>query len=360
MTATPRVGVVGASARAAVHSLARAGLAAWAVDLFGDRDLAGVARCAVCPFDAYPDAIPEMAARFPSGPVLYTGGLENHPRLIAELAVSRELWGNPTEVVRRVRDPQALSAALWGKGFAYPRLAGPGASCPREGRWLRKPLRSSAGRDIRFALPDERPSSNHYFQEFIDGPPMSVALAIVQERATILGFTQQLVGAEWLHARPFQYAGNIGPVKPPRPMESKLSLLGQCLRMELNLRGIVGVDFIPRGDENAWVLEVNPRYPASVEALEHATGRAAFLDLAPQPPSAAGRGEIASRRQGDLLRDASSCVSGHGAVGRRPFGGVRSVAVAGLRGHPAAGRHHRTRLAGVDPPRERFFTRPGS
>ena len=31
--------MVGASARAAVHSLLRAGYSAWAVDLFGDRDL---------------------------------------------------------------------------------------------------------------------------------------------------------------------------------------------------------------------------------------------------------------------------------------------------------------------------------
>ena len=45
--AGPIVGVVGASARAAVHSLGRAGFATWAVDLFADRDLARVAPCAL-------------------------------------------------------------------------------------------------------------------------------------------------------------------------------------------------------------------------------------------------------------------------------------------------------------------------
>src|SRR4029077_10518962 len=83
------VGVVGVSARAAVHSLARAGLAAWAIDLFNDRDLKRVAACARCPLDQFPDAIPTLADQFPPGPVLYTGGLENHPRVIAELARTR-------------------------------------------------------------------------------------------------------------------------------------------------------------------------------------------------------------------------------------------------------------------------------
>src|SRR5439155_18688560 len=102
---TPPVGVVGASARAAVHSLARAGLSAWAVDLFADRDLARVAPCAVCPPDRYPAALPELARQFPPGPALYTGGLENHPAVVGELAADRELWGNPPDRLERVREP---------------------------------------------------------------------------------------------------------------------------------------------------------------------------------------------------------------------------------------------------------------
>jgi uncharacterized protein len=105
---------------------------------------------------------------------------------------------------------------------------------------------------------------------------MSAVLVLDQKNVTILGFTEQLIGVEWLHARPFQYAGNIGPVRPPRLIESNVYLLGFRLLKKFNLLGIVGVDFIPRGDEDAWVLEVNPRYPASVEVLELATGRAAF------------------------------------------------------------------------------------
>ena len=151
------IGVVGASARAAVHSLARAGLSAWAVDLFGDRDLARVAPCAVCSFVDYPAALPRLAAEFPPGPVLYTGGLENHPTVVAELAATRKLWGNTPDVLERVRDPFRLFPALAAAGFTVPRLIPAGEPCPTDGRWVRKPLRSAAGLGIRFATATPSP-----------------------------------------------------------------------------------------------------------------------------------------------------------------------------------------------------------
>ncbi len=262
------VGVVGASARAAVHSLARAGYRAWAVDQFCDRDLARVAACVVCPPERYPDALPELTAQFPPGPVLYTGGLENHPHIVAELAAQRELWGNPPDVLAKVRDPFTLFPALAACGIATPRLVPPGEPCPSEGRWLRKLLRSGGGIGIRFAQPGEAPSPLHYFAEFIDGPAMSV----VNFGSDILGITQQLIGESWLHAAPFAYCGNIGPINLPAPPS-----------LPIGLCGVWGLDFILNGDV-PYPVEVNPRYTASVEVLEHAKYPP------PQPPSLKGGG----------------------------------------------------------------------
>ncbi len=257
------VGVVGTSARAAVHSLARAGFRAWAVDLFADRDLKRVADCAVCPHDRYPDAIPALAAQFPPGPVLYTGGLENHPHIVAEIARARELWGNPPEVLTRVRDPFALVAALTAAGLATPKLVPAGESCPPDGRWLRKPLRSGGGLGIRFAQSGDAPSPHHYFQEFIPGTPMS---AIFVDGA-LLGVTEQLIGEPWLHAPAFAYCGNIGPVTVDTHAANIVARLGQMLAGEMGLRGTWGLDFILVGSV-PFPLEVNPRYTAAVEVLE--------------------------------------------------------------------------------------------
>ncbi|HJZ56940.1 MAG TPA: ATP-grasp domain-containing protein [Gemmataceae bacterium] len=268
----PTVGVVGASARAAVHSLARAGLSAWAVDLFADRDLALVATCARCPPDRYPAALPELARQFPPGPVLYTGGLENHPRVVAELATDRELWGNPPEVLERVRDPQRVFPASDPPPIV-PVVVPRRLPCPAAGRWLRKPLRSAAGHGVRFATPGEAPSEAHYFQEFIAGMPMSAAF---RDHA-LIDATEQLVGEPWLHARPFAYCGNIGPVRLAEQADGALVVFGLELAEEYGLRGVWGIDFVRR-DDLPCLIEVNPRYTASIEVLEHGSGRAVFAD----------------------------------------------------------------------------------
>ena len=261
------VGVIGTSARSAVHSLARAGFRAWAVDQFADRDLKHVAACAVCPHDRYPDALPEFAAQFPPGPILYTGGLENHPHIVAEIARTRELWGNPSEVLARVRDPFALSVALTATGFATPRLAPQGSPCPSEGRWLRKPLHSGGGLGIRFAQLGEPSSPHHYFQEFIDGP----ALSAIYTDGELIGVTQQLIGEPWLHASAFAYCGNIGPITIDSQAVSVVARLGNVLATEMGVRGLWGLDFILAGAV-PFPLEVNPRYTAAVEVLEYAGG----------------------------------------------------------------------------------------
>ncbi|MBA4188830.1 MAG: hypothetical protein C0467_12600 [Planctomycetaceae bacterium] len=257
------IGVVGASARAAVHSLLRAGYKAWAVDLFCDRDLAMVAPCAVCPLEDYPDALPELAKQFPPGPVMYTGGLENHPQVVAELAASCELWGNSPAVLERVRDPYRLFPILAEVGFRVPAIVPHELPCPTTGRWLRKPIRSGGGLGIRFATSGEPASPDHIFQEFIEGVPMSA----VYVGTTLLDVSEQLVGESWLHAPPFLYCGSIGPVEIPP------GVLGSQIRacQGIALPGLGNLDFILHNGQ-AVPVELNPRYSASIEVLEHAIG----------------------------------------------------------------------------------------
>ena len=275
MSTTVRCGVVGASARAAVHSLARAGLAAWAVDLFGDRDLRLVSPSEVCPIAHYPEAIPTLTDGFPAGPVLYTGGLENHPRIVAALARKRELWGSPAEVLPQVRYPNRLSATLAAAGLKTPRVLSPSASCPATSLWLLKPLSSAAGLAIRFAVSGEIPDAEHYLQEFIPGESLSAVFVAEGSDVKCIGVTSQLIGIPWLHARRFKYAGNIGPVEIDAVCRDELNRIGRLLTAELGLRGVFGVDWIHHNGR-PWVVEVNPRYPASVEVLEHARGASVF------------------------------------------------------------------------------------
>ncbi|AWM36672.1 ATP-grasp domain-containing protein [Gemmata obscuriglobus] len=213
--------------------------------------------------------------QFPPGPVLYTGGLENYPHVIARLAESRELWGNPPEVLARARDPFELFPILQRAGFEPPRLVPRGEPCPTEGRWLRKPFASGGGIGIRFTEPGEAASDRHYFQEWVEGVPMSAVfvsdlneMPFWPDGTELFGVTQQLIGEPWLHAEPFAYCGNIGPVELPQSAALWINTLDA--NRTIGVRGCWGLDFIQRSD-SLHPVEVNPRYTAAIEVIELAT-----------------------------------------------------------------------------------------
>src|SRR5262245_37522602 len=139
--------IVGASVRAAAFSALRAGLEPRCADLFADADLRS--RCGVLPLSgSYPRCFRTVIAEDVPGPWMYTGGLENEPDLVRELAETRPLWGNGEEVLRKVREPAFLAAAARRADLTAPRL---GTQTAEPGcRWLLKPRRGAGGAGIRF------------------------------------------------------------------------------------------------------------------------------------------------------------------------------------------------------------------
>jgi predicted ATP-grasp superfamily ATP-dependent carboligase len=257
----------GASVRAAAFSALRAGLRPWCCDLFADADLQVVCPTQALPPTDYPDGLVDLCARAPDGPWMYTGGLENRPKLIEELSRLRPLWGNGADVLRRVRSPVAVAECLRRAGLACPEVRLHAGEVPDRGRWLVKPLDSTGGRGIHVHVPAARPSGKVSFQEYIDGEPCSAVYLGLGGRASFLGATRQLVGMPWLHAAPFHYCGSVGPLPLSLPLCRKFARLGTVLAAAFDLRGLFGVDCVLR-DGIPWAVEVNPRYPASVEILE--------------------------------------------------------------------------------------------
>lgn len=294
----PNIGVIGASARAAVMSLHRAGHTPWAVDLFADRDLCRLARTRRCPMHLYPQGLVDHAADFPPGPCLYTGGLENFPRIIADLAQARPLWGNPPEVLAKVRDPFWLADTLARQGLPIAPVL-PGYSPVPPGRWLRKRLGSSGGLGVRFASASgdsPRHAEGTYLQQFLPGPSLSAVFFSDEARLNLLGVCEQLIGEGWLGASGFLYCGNLGPITPPAAGLSDFRRIGQTLHQHAGIRGLWGVDAILYQGRPV-LIEVNPRYPASVEVLELAFQRSAWADLwdmtePGKPEGAVGKGVV--------------------------------------------------------------------
>jgi uncharacterized protein len=298
-----RLIILGASVRAAAFSALRAGFEPYAIDCYADRDLAAV--CPAVKIQRYPHDFEPTLAAAPPAPWIYTGGLENYPRLVGRLGKLRPLWGNAGKGLREIRQPDRLARIAAQAGLRFPRTQRllPAKELPA--RWLVKRRRSSGGLGVRFATErdKERPDRHHYFQEYVEGQSASAVFVAARSRAVLVGASQQLLGRDvGMEDRPFLYAGSIGPLVLSDDETSRLQSLGNLLAEQFGLAGLFGVDFV-RTSEDLWLLEVNPRYTASVEVLERATG-VSFLarhaaacqnrDLMPQPM--ADSGELAGKQ----------------------------------------------------------------
>ena len=261
----------GASIRAATLSARRANLHPWGADLFLDADLQ-VAATSFQRISDYSEFL-AISERGPPGPWMYTGALENRPGLVKEIARNRPLWGNTAEVLRQARSPLTVFNILNEADIPCPRVnpTSPAGSI----RWLRKPKAGAGGKGIAWWA-GQCLSRRHYLQEYIEGESCAAVFVANQGRASLLGVTRQVVGQTWLHAGPFQYCGSIGPLTLDPSMEQAWLRLGNALAAGFQLHGLFGVDCIVR-DQVPWPVEVNPRYTASVEVLEHAGGMSALL-----------------------------------------------------------------------------------
>jgi uncharacterized protein len=186
------------------------------------------------------------------------------------LAGGRALWGNPPEVLRRVRDPFVLADVLRGRGLEPPLVHRVDAASP-DGPWLIKPRASGGGRRIvRWdRRPIDRDGGQWYLQQEIAGTPGSIVFVAAHGRAVPLALTVQIVGDAAFGASGFTYCGNMLDVHASPALVASALQLAQIVAEEFELVGVNGVDFIAR-DDSACPLEVNPRWCASMELVEMA------------------------------------------------------------------------------------------
>lgn len=221
----------------------------------------------------YPNGFSPIEAAAPTGPWMYTGGLENRSALIRALARRRLLWGADSPALRKARSPRFLFELYQSAALPCPRMFDRPVDLPSEAKWLFKPTAGAGGVGIRY-VDGRRPAPlprKGFVQEFIDGESYSAVFLGDARTATLLGITRQLVAESWLHAGAFRYCGSVGPFRPSRRTREALVRLGEVTAGGCGLRGLFGIDFVLR-DDTPWPVEVNPRYTASVEVLEYATG----------------------------------------------------------------------------------------
>ena len=270
-----RVLILGVSTRAIAQSAVRAGFRVICVDAFGDLDLPAGARSIALPRDLgvpYGAKAAMHASRdIDCDAVAYVADLENHPAIVCALATGRALWGNPPEVLVRVRDPLLLTRALDRRGLPTAAVRARGTQ-PSATHWLVKPRHSGGGRGIRAWRSGAPVGRDEYLQERVDGAPASVVFAADGVRAVPLGLSRQIVGGRAFGAAGFRYCGSIltgGDAALDDALCDAGGALARAVTEEFGLVGVNGIDFVVR-DGVPIPVEVNPRWSASMELVERA------------------------------------------------------------------------------------------
>lgn len=266
-----KLAIVGASARAAAFSAIRAGYDVVAADLFADADLQRVANATR--IENYPEGLADWLASVDCDAWMYTGGLENYPALVDRMAALRPLAGNDGDALGRVRDPLRVQAVCAAAGLAMPETRRSPDGLPLDGSWLCKTYRGAGGSGV-WALDGatalkRAAREKAVFQRFVGGMSAAAIFVVAENGARLLGMTRQLLSDDAEH--PWQYIGSVGPLVVDNAMAKQLATLGEVLCRKFAVRGVVGVDCVV-ADGQLSVIEVNPRYTASSEILERASG----------------------------------------------------------------------------------------
>ncbi|RLG52125.1 MAG: hypothetical protein DRN96_03565, partial [Thermoproteota archaeon] len=221
--------------------------------------------------------------------VLVAGGLDDELDALVSLDRAVGLLGCSPREFKRARSLRAVMEAAARSGVATPKAAlcrTPGEAAEAARRIglpaVLKPDRTSGGYGIRvarslediireFKVVASHSRSHVVLQEYIEGADASVSLIATGQDAVAVSLNQQILGLRELgQLEPLGYSGNITPLRLGRA-ESEIREACEELCRRLGLRGSIGVDFVVR-DGEAYLMEVNPRFQATLECVEEAYG----------------------------------------------------------------------------------------
>lgn len=280
--------MVGLSARALSQSARAGGYRPLAADFFCDLDTREAAEdCARIESSLdhgfeWPqlfEALKKLSAgKAPIG-IVYGSGFEDRSDLLDRLAERWPLLGNSASAVRRVTEPETLAELCDQCSIPHPRWS----YVPEGEGWLSKQVGGAGGSHI---APGD-PKGVRYWQERVEGDPVSALVLADSRRALVLGLSSQW-SDPWPDA-PFRYGGAVRPADIPPATQASLVDAAQRVTEAAKLVGLNSVDFLVAEDD--WhLIEINPRPGATLDIFRPAVGSLFALHVEAchgrMPPSA--------------------------------------------------------------------------
>ncbi|MGB8276998.1 MAG: ATP-grasp domain-containing protein [Methylovirgula sp.] len=291
-SSAPAVLIVAPSGRALAAAARRAGFRPLVADFFDDLDTRALAAANILVaatergFEAADliDQLQRLATgRDPIG-LVYGGGFEDRPQLIAELARHFPLYGNAAEVVAHVKDPRLLADLCRRLAIPHPEIRF--ELPPDPAHWLIKRAGGGGGLHIAPAL-SKSAEAGDYYQRRLKGQPVAALLLGTGRKAHVLGLSEQWTAASF--DKPFRFGGAARPAQLAASLAAQISAAAETIAAAAKLVGLNSIDFLV-GDDGFHLLEINPRPGATLDIFADSDGRlfAAHLDACkgrlPQKP----------------------------------------------------------------------------
>ena len=278
-----KISLVGASVRAAACSLLRytdlSERQMLLFDMFGDADLPiTFPHHSIMPLRTPEESFPLQILNVDE--IALTGGTEFWDELLRQANTENLISSTNFEAIQRLRDP------IWLRDFCNRHLIGfPQSSFDlaeiESSRVLQKPLCHCGGSNIEIVnnTNEDADCGRNFFQEFIKGKPYGATFVCNGGNVELFGVCEQLF-AEQSEGPSFQYAGSTGPIELDAKMTRELESIGQKIVDETGFQGPFGIDFVLQDNtKRIWVIEVNPRYTASMEIHEILQRRSVFASV---------------------------------------------------------------------------------
>jgi len=285
------VALFGASCRAAAQSAKRAGanrIYAW--DDFLDADLAYVA--SVAPLSDWEKDQTGSPIDLHDCCMVLCGGMENKPELVDRLIQLGARCGANGDALAELRSCENWKRWAEASKIAWPTTFGPFDSAGPEiatlntndqqkDTWLIKPAQGAGGIHVRplsndhsFEATDagQSKSSQWLVQQYIEGKSIGVSYCSDRVGTQVVGIARGIDARELDAPLPFIYRGNIAAIAVTQQVEERLRAFGDYVAKQTGLLGLWQADFQLDSEGKLWLLEINPRWSASMELHETLQG----------------------------------------------------------------------------------------
>jgi predicted ATP-grasp superfamily ATP-dependent carboligase len=298
-----------------VQAAVAAGYDVIALDAFADRDTRQAAgslhalKYSEGSFDAdeLKEVLQLIAKASPLG-FVYGSGFEAQTALLSLVETYVPLIGNSVRVVRNMKRAITFFALLDVLNIPHPavNLQQMRQQDFSSGAWLIKRNGGSGGTHIRKAKVNEPLAQGSYYQQEIQGIPVSLLFAADGTTVREIGFNQQWLAPTSL--MPYRYGGAVSRAALLPAIQQQLLEAAQKLTSAVGLRGLNSLDAIMDG-ERLWVLELNPRLTATFDLYPTINGELFDLHVRASAGSLANWPQLSAKSRAHYIVYAPENIS---------------------------------------------------